>query len=76
MIEQLIHRLTKHHSNIDEFKMLFNSSLPSNEVIAYVKNHFTKRREVFELEVGIFIEIDKWNLTFYEVLLDYWRISF
>ncbi|CAH1104899.1 unnamed protein product [Psylliodes chrysocephalus] len=50
VIEQLIHRLTKHHSNIDEFKMLFNSSLPSNEVIAYVKNHFTKRREVFELE--------------------------
>lgn len=52
-MEQLIFRLNKHYSNIDDFKIYLGSSLPTNEVLPYITKHFKKRQEVTDLEVGI-----------------------
>lgn len=50
-IEQIILRLHKHYNNTDDFKIVFGSSLPGNEVVPYIAKHFKASQLVNELEV-------------------------
>lgn len=50
--EQLIFRLHKHYSNVNDFKIYLGSSLPTNEILPYISKHFIKRQEVTGLDVG------------------------
>ncbi|XP_050497856.1 protein PTHB1 isoform X2 [Diabrotica virgifera virgifera] len=50
IIEQIIFRLNNHYRNVDEFKVVYSSALPSTEVVLYVKEHFSSRQEVSKLE--------------------------
>lgn len=49
--EQLIFRLYKHYSNLDNFKLYLGTSLPANEIVPFIVKHFSKRQEVSVLEV-------------------------
>lgn len=52
LIELMIFRLKMHYSDNGEFHVFYNSSLPANDVILYVNNHFKRRQRVSQLEVG------------------------
>ncbi|XP_028132016.1 protein PTHB1 isoform X1 [Diabrotica virgifera virgifera] len=53
IIEQIIFRLNNHYRNVDEFKVVYSSALPSTEVVLYVKEHFSSRQEVSKLETSL-----------------------
>lgn len=52
LIELMIRRLKIHHTDNSEFRVFYNSSLPANDVILYVNNHFKKRQRVNQLQVS------------------------
>lgn len=56
--EQLLFRLYKHYSNVDNFRLSLGTTLPANEIVPYIVKHFSNRQEVIFLEVRIsFINI-------------------
>lgn len=54
LMEQLIYRLNRHYSNKSDFSIKFNSSsLPTNELLGYINEHFNARQKVIHLQVII-----------------------
>lgn len=51
MIEQLVYRLKRHFSNKSDFSINYNSSLPTNELLGYINEHFNARQKVIHLQV-------------------------
>ncbi|XP_018575245.1 protein PTHB1 [Anoplophora glabripennis] len=50
LTELMIIRLKTHYSDNGEFHVFYNSSLPANDVILYVNNHFKRRQRVNQLQ--------------------------
>lgn len=51
VVEEFIHRLSKHYQKEKLFAMSFTSSLPIPQILEYVNRHFVARQEVVTLEV-------------------------
>lgn len=54
LIKQMVFRLSKHFSGV-EFKISYTSSLPTEQFLKYVRNHFEKRKNVNELQVSFYL---------------------
>ncbi|CAG9760691.1 unnamed protein product [Ceutorhynchus assimilis] len=50
MVEQLIVRLKKYYNNVIDFKISFNSSLPSSDILFYVNKHFETKLCINKLQ--------------------------
>ncbi|XP_050305272.1 protein PTHB1 [Anthonomus grandis grandis] len=53
VLEQLILRLRRNFANASDFKIIFNSSLPSPEVFEYISEHFAVKNEVKKLKESL-----------------------
>ncbi|XP_057670640.1 protein PTHB1 isoform X1 [Diorhabda carinulata] len=51
VIEQMILRLHKHYTNVEDFRITYSSALPTTETVFIIREHFSKREQSSRLEL-------------------------